>query len=236
MNAFLIRKKSGSKGCKMDQQIVEKAAIMIVDDHPIVSNGIQQLIDREPDMKVIQSVQDAESAIKYVEKVSPDLMIVDISLKGSTNGIDLIKSLKKRYPKIKSLVLSMHEENLYAERAIKAGAKGYIMKNDLTDNIVKAIRIILSGNLYLSDSITSKLINNIVNEDKNDELEIKKLSDRELEVFQLISKGIKTSDIAKEMNISVKTVEAHKLSIKTKLNLKNSNELNKYAIEWKHKN
>jgi len=162
-------------------------------------------------------------------------MIVDISLKGSTNGIDLIKSLKKRYPKIKSLVLSMHEENLYAERAIKAGAKGYIMKNDLTDNIVKAIRIILSGNLYLSDSITSKLINNIVNEDKNDELEIKKLSDRELEVFQLVSKGIKTSDIAKEMNISVKTVEAHKLSIKTKLNLKNSNELNKYAIEWKHK-
>jgi len=222
----------------MDQQLIEKASIMIVDDHPIVSNGIQQLIDREPDMKVIHSAQDAESAMKYVEKFSPDLMVVDISLKGSTNGIDLIKSLKKRYPKIKSLVLSMHEENLYAERAIKAGAKGYIMKNDLTDNIVKAIRSILRGNLYLSDTITSKLINHMVNEDedKNDELEIKKLSDREFEVFQLISKGIKTSDIAKEINISVKTVEAHKLRIRTKLNLKNSNELNKYAIEWKHKN
>ncbi|PKL16655.1 MAG: DNA-binding response regulator [Spirochaetae bacterium HGW-Spirochaetae-5] len=220
----------------MDQLSIEPANIMIVDDHPIVSNGIQQLIDRETDMKVINSVQDAESAMKYVEKFSPDLIVVDISLKGSTNGIDLIKSLKKRYPKIKSLVLSMHEENLYAERAIKAGAKGYIMKNDLTDNIVKAIRSILQGNLYLSDTITSKLINHLINDDKNEELEIKKLSDREFEVFQLISKGMKTSDIGKEINISVKTVEAHKLSIKTKLNLSNSNELIKYAIEWKHKN
>jgi len=222
----------------MEQQLNQTANIMIVDDHPIVANGIQQLIDREPDMKVIQSVQDAESAIKFIEKVTPDLLIVDISLKGSTNGIDLIKSLKKRYPKIKSLVLSMHEENLYAERAIKAGAKGYIMKNDLTDNIVKAIRSILRGNLYLSDTITSKLLNHMVNEEeeKDDEMEIKKLSDRELEVFQFISRGIKTSDIAKEINISVKTVEAHKLRIKNKLNLKSSNELNKYAIEWNHKN
>ena len=132
----------------------------------------------------------------------------------------------------------MHEENLYAERAIKAGAKGYIMKNDLTDNIVKAIRNILSGNLYLSDTITSRLLNQIVNEEekKNDEMEIKKLSDREFEVFQYISNGIKTSDIAKDINISVKTVEAHKLRIKNKLSLKSSTELNKYAIEWKHKN
>ncbi len=222
----------------MDQQLNQTASIMIVDDHPIVANGIQQLIDREPDMKVIQSVQDAESAIKFIEKLTPDLLVVDISLKGSTNGIDLIKSLKKRYPKIKSLVLSMHEENLYAERAIKAGAKGYIMKNDLTDNIVKAIRSILSGNLYLSETITSKLLNHMVNEEeeKDDEKEIKKLSDREFEVFQFISKGVKTSDIAKEINISVKTVEAHKLRIKNKLNLKSSTELNKYAIEWKHKN
>jgi DNA-binding NarL/FixJ family response regulator len=110
------------------------------------------------------------------------------------------------------------------------------MKNDLTDNIVKAIRSILQGNLYLSDAITSKLINHLINDDKNEELEINKLSDREFEVFQLISKGMKTSDIGKEINISVKTVEAHKLSIKTKLNLANSNELIKYAIEWKHKN
>ncbi len=222
----------------MDNQLKQTASIMIVDDHPIVANGIQQLIDREPDMKVIQSVQDAESTIKFIEKTQPDLVIVDISLKGSTNGIDLIKGLKKRYPKIKALVLSMHEENLYAERAIKAGAKGYIMKNDLTDNIVKAIRSILDGNLYLSETITSKLLNHMVNEEeeKDDDTELKKLSDREFEVFQLISKGIKTSDIAKEINISVKTVEAHKLRIRNKLNLKNSSELNKYAIEWNHKN
>lgn len=222
----------------MESKLSQTASIMIVDDHPIVANGIQQLIDREPDMKVIQSVQDAESTIKFIDKTQPDLLIVDISLKGSTNGIDLIKGLKKRYPKIKTLVLSMHEENLYAERAIKAGAKGYIMKNDLTDNIVKAIRSILEGNLYLSDAITSKLLNSMVNEEeeKDDDTDIKKLSDREFEVFQLISQGIKTSDIAKEINISVKTVEAHKLRIKNKLNLKNSSELNKYAIEWRHKN
>jgi DNA-binding NarL/FixJ family response regulator len=222
----------------MGQELNQTANIMIVDDHPIVANGIQQLINRETDMKVCHSVQDAESAIKSIEKENPDLVIIDISLKGSTNGIDLIKSLKKRYPKIKALVLSMHDENLYAERAIKAGAKGYIMKNDLTDNIVKAIRNILNGNLYLSDTITSKLLNNIVNEEpiQDNEEEISKLSDREFEVFQYISRGTKSINIAKEMNISIKTVEAHKLRIRTKLNLKSSNELNKYALEWKHKN
>jgi DNA-binding NarL/FixJ family response regulator len=132
----------------------------------------------------------------------------------------------------------MHDENLYAERAIKAGAKGYIMKNDLTDNIVRAIRNILNGNLYLSETITSKLLNNIVNKEqkKEDEEDIKKLSDREFEVFQFVSKGTKSMIIAKEMNISIKTVEAHKLRIRNKLNLKSSNELNKYALEWKQRN
>ena len=211
--------------------------IVIVDDHPIVANGIQQLIDREPDLKVVKSVQDAEAAVRAIESDSPDLIIVDISLKGATNGIDLIKGLKKRFPKIMTLVLSMHDENLYAERAIKAGAKGYIMKNDLTDNIVKAIRTILSDRLYLSDTITSKLLNNIANENfTDDESIIKTLSDREFEVFENIAAGLKSSDIAKLMNISVKTVEAHKLNIKTRLNLRSGTDLTKYAIEWKHKN
>lgn len=220
----------------MNTEKTSVVSIMIVDDHPIVANGIQQLIDREPDMKVINSVQDADSAVKSIDKTTPDLIIVDISLKGSTNGIDLIKVLKKRYPKIKALVLSMHDENLYAERAIKAGAKGYIMKNDLTDNIIRAIRIIMKGNLYLSENITSKLLNNMVNQTADDESAVvSTLSDREFEVFQQISNGVKTSDIAKTMNISVKTVEAHKLRIKTKLNIANSTALTKYAIEWKHK-
>lgn len=222
----------------MENELPQTVNIMIVDDHPIVANGIQQLINREPDLKVGQSAHDAETAIRLIDKENPDIIIVDISLKGSTNGIDLIKGLKKRYPKIKALVLSMHDENLYAERAIKAGAKGYIMKNDLTGNIVKAIRNILNGNLYLSDTITSKLLNNIVNkeEEKEEEGDIKKLSDREFEVFQFISEGTKSITIAKEMNISIKTVEAHKLRIRTKLNLKSSNELNKYALEWKQRN
>ncbi len=213
------------------------ARIVIVDDHPIVANGIQQIIDREDDMKVIRSVQDAEAAVKSIESDTPDLVIVDISLKGTTNGIDLIKGLKKRYPKVLSLVLSMHDENLYAERAIKAGAKGYIMKSDLTDNIVRAIRTILSGKLYLSENITSKLISSIANEKPADEeAEIKSLSDREFEVFEYVAAGKKSSDIARDMNISVKTVEAHKLRIKAKLNLTSGPDLIKYAIEWKHKN
>jgi len=213
------------------------ARIVIVDDHPIVANGIQQLIDRESDMKVVKSVQDAEAAVRAIESDSPDLVIVDISLKGTTNGIDLIKGLKKRYPGILTLVLSMHDENLYAERAIKAGAKGYIMKNDLTDNIVKAIRTILSGMLYLSDKITSRLLNNIANENiGDDEAMIKTLSNREFEVFRYIAACLKSSDIAREMNISVKTVEAHKLNIKARLNLRSGTELIKFAIEWKHKN
>ena len=211
--------------------------IIIVDDHPIVANGIQQLIDREPDIKVIKSVQDAEATFRAIESDPPDLIVVDISLKGATNGIDLIKGLKKRYPRIMTLVLSMHDENLYAERAIKAGAKGYIMKNDLTDNIVKAIRTIISDKLYLSDKLTSRLLSNIANETiADDEKIIKTLSDREFEVFEHIAAGLKSSDIAREMNISVKTVEAHKLNIRTRLNLRNGTDLIKYAIEWKHKN
>jgi DNA-binding NarL/FixJ family response regulator len=221
----------------MISKIPEEIKIIIVDDHPIVSDGIRQLIEREDDMKVCLAVQDAESALKGIEKHSPDLIVVDISLKGAANGIDLIKGVKKRYPSIKSLVLSMHDENLYAERAIKAGAKGYIMKNDLTDNIIKAIRKIMEGNLYLSDNITSRLLKVLVNnEQDNENLDIKKLSDREFQIFQLIAKGFKTSDIGKEINISVKTVEAHKLRIRHKLNLQNSPELIKYAIEWKHQN
>ncbi len=221
----------------MSSIIPDNIKIIIVDDHPIVSDGIRQLIEREDDMKVCLAVQDAESALKGIEKHSPDLIVVDISLKGAANGIDLIKGVKKRYPTIKSLVLSMHDENLYAERAIKAGAKGYIMKNDLTDNIIKAIRKIMEGNLYLSENITSRLLKVLVNnEQDNDNLDIKKLSDREFQIFQLIAKGFKTGDIGKEINISVKTVEAHKLRIRHKLDLKNSPELIKYAIEWKHRN
>lgn len=221
----------------MDKSKLEVIKIIIVDDHPIVSDGIHQLIEREEDMKVCLAVPDAESALKGIAKHSPDLIIVDISLKGTTNGIDLIKAVKKRYPKIRSLVLSMHDENLYAERAIKAGAKGYIMKNDLTDNIIKAIRKIMNGNLYLSENITSRLLNMLVNQDSEENDQgIKKLSDREFQIFQLVAKGHKTGDIARNINISVKTVEAHKLRIRHKLDLKNSLELTKFAIEWKHQN
>jgi len=209
--------------------------IMIVEDHPIVSDGIQQLIDREEDLKVIKAVVDAESAILEISKKQPDMMIIDISLKGAANGIDLLKGIKKRYRNIKTLVLSMHEEELYAERAIKAGANGYVMKNDLTDNIVKAIRSILAGNLYLSELMKTKIINKM-NDNSLETMEdsLKILSDREFQIFQLISTGRKTTEISHKLNISTKTVEAHRLKIRNKLKLSSSSELLKFALEWYH--
>lgn len=220
----------------MKKDNLKVAKIIIVDDHPVVASGIQQLIDREPDMKVIASAADAETALRLIEKDEPDVIVVDISLKGTTNGIELIKGIKKRYPKIKCIVLSMHDESLYAERAIKAGAKGYVMKNDLMDNIIKALRTVIKGNLYLSEEMTSRLIHNVVTKNSDDEYAlVQTLSDREFELFRYISEGKKTADIAKMMNISIKTVEAHKLRIKTKLNIQNSAELTHYAIEWKHR-
>ncbi len=220
----------------MKKDDIKVSKIIIVDDHPVVASGIQQLIDRESDMKVIASAPDADTALRLIEKEEPDVLVVDISLKGTTNGIELIKGLKKRYPKIKCIVLSMHDESLYAERAIKAGARGYVMKNDLMDNIIKALRTVIKGNLYLSEDMTSRLIHNVVTKSSDDEYAlVQTLSDREFELFRYISEGKKTGDIAKLMNISIKTVEAHKLRIKTKLNIANSAELTHYAIEWKHR-
>ncbi len=209
--------------------------IMIVEDHPIVSDGITQLINREEDLKVTTAVVDAETAISELAKARPDLMIIDISLKGAANGIDLLKGIKKRYKNIKALVLSMHDEAIYAERAIKAGANGYVMKNDLTDNIIKAIRTILDGNLYLSEIMKTRIINNLneeTHENYDDSLKI--LSDREFQIFQLIAQGNKTTEISTQLNISSKTVEAHRLKIRNKLKLNSSSDLFRFALEWQH--
>lgn len=211
----------------------KKINIFIVDDHPIVVDGIKSLLQNESDLNICGSAQDAGSALDYFLKQLPDLVIIDISLKDGMNGIELTKCLKGLYPDILILVLSMYDEFVYAERALKAGASGYIMKNELSTTIIKAIRTVLSGNIYVSERFSSKLLNYYFRgKPERDEEIISLLSDREFEIFQLLGNGYRTKEVANKLNLSVKTVETYKQRIKEKLALKSSPELTKFAIEW----
>ena len=222
------------RGIVLEEDKITK--IFVADDHPIVFQGIEQLLNREEDLSVCGSAVDAHGAIKAIEKLKPNLVIVDISLKGSVSGIELIKGIRKRFPHTYTLVLSMYDESLYAERAIRAGARGYVRKEELTGTIVKAIRQVLSGKIYLSETMTSRLLNNLIY-DQTEKLGVstEKLTNRELEVLDLVGNGYSTIEIAKELNLSVKTISTHRLRIRNKLNLKNNSELIKYAVQWVHK-
>lgn len=211
--------------------------IFVVDDHPIVRDGLKLLLERETDLKVCGLAENAQKALKDIESHKPDLVVVDISLKGGISGIELTKGLKKKYPHMPILVLSMHDEALYAERAIRAGAKGYIMKHEMTGAIVIAIRRLMEGKMFLSEKMTTRFLEKVMfiqNEREESPLEV--LTNRELEVFQLIGEGFRTKDIAKKLNLSVKTIDTYRLRIKTKLNVDNSTELVKLAIEFGHDN
>lgn len=210
--------------------------IFVVDDHPIVADGIKALLQNEKDLLVIGNATDASTALDSINKLKPDIAIVDISLKSGMNGIELTKSLKSLYSNLFIIILSMYDEAVYAERALKAGARGYIMKNEMSSAIVKAIRSVLCGNIYVSDRLTSTLLNSFVfGSPKKDGDIISCLSDREFEIFELIGNGYKTQDVAKSLNLSVKTVETYKQRIKEKLNITSSPELTKFAIEWVNK-
>ena len=219
------------------KKIRQKLKVLVVDDHPIIHEGLEQMLNREEDMEVCGNAQSVNQGIAQVEKLKPDFIIAYVTLKGGVSGLELVKAVKTRYPNIKILVLSMHDENLYAERAVKAGANGYLMKEELRNTIVDAIRQIMGGKLYLSERIVSKFLDNFLFETtKDSEVNIDKLSDREFEIFQLISKGYKTGEISKMLNVSTKTIGTHKFRIQEKLNLKNSGELTKLAIEWSQQN
>jgi DNA-binding NarL/FixJ family response regulator len=207
--------------------------IFVVDDHRIVSESLKQRLDQEEDMTVCGIAENAHDAANAIARQMPDLVIVDINLKGGASGLELIKAIKARHPRIKSLALSMHEEDLFAERAIRAGAMGYVMKSELTRTLLTAIRQVIKGKLYLSEHITSRiLVDLIYNQTDRYTDNISKLTDRELEIFRLIGQGHKTSEIAKFLNLSVKTIDTHRLRIREKLNIHNSSELIKYAIDW----
>jgi DNA-binding NarL/FixJ family response regulator len=212
---------------------VARSTIFIVDDHPIVRQGLALLINREPDLTVCGDAEEASSALRLIEELKPDLIVVDISLNGP-DGLDLLKTIRAREPNLPILILSMLDESLYAERSLRAGANGYIMKQEATDRVLVAIRRILGGEIYVSDRMADRMLHRFVGGTQQVEQRspISDLSDRELEVFRLIGEGHGTRQIAQELHISVKTVESYQAHIKDKLSLKNARELMQRAIQW----
>jgi DNA-binding NarL/FixJ family response regulator len=202
-----------------------------VDDHPIVRQGLALFIEREPDLMVCGEAEDATSALQAIREAAPDFVILDISLNGP-DGLELLKTLRVRYPNLPALVLSMHDESVYAERALRAGANGYIMKQEAADKVITAIRHILGGDVYLSDRLTKQMLQQFVNGSISPRDPLAKLSDRELEVFRLIGAGHGTRQIADELHVSTKTVESYQAHIKEKLALRNARELVQHAVEW----
>jgi DNA-binding NarL/FixJ family response regulator len=209
-----------------------KRKVFIVDDHPIIRDGLTALINHEPDLYVCGQTGEARQALKAISELNPDAAIVDITLEDS-DGIELTKNIKARYPKLPVIVLSMHDESIYAERALHAGARAYLMKDTVSDKIITAIHTVLTGEIYVSDAMTKKLLRKLAGNHldavKNP---IENLTDRELEVFRWIGQGNKPSRIAQRMHLSVKTVETYLARIKVKLNFADAAQLLEYAIKW----
>jgi DNA-binding NarL/FixJ family response regulator len=208
--------------------------ILIVDDHPLFREGLRQLIERDPSLNVCGEAADAAEAIRLVNETKPDLVIVDISL-GNTSGIDLIKNLKARDAELPLLVVSMHDESLYTERALWAGAMGYVMKHEPPKTVKTAIHRVLAGEIYLSEKMATSLITKLMrgaSGGESKESPVSGLSDRELEVFRLLGQGKGTRQIAQELDLTIPTINSFRTRIKEKLHLKNSTELVLHAVHW----
>ena len=210
------------------------AKILIVDDHPIVREGLAELINREKDLAVCGQADSGHRGFEAIEALAPDVAIIDLSLE-DINGLTLIKNLRSRGFTLPVLVLSMHEESLYAERALRAGAQGYIMKREAPTRVITAIRKVLAGEVYLSDGLAARLMQRIVGAPNfSSTSPVSRLSDRELEVYAFIGQGLKTREIAAKLNLSVKTIETYREHIKEKIGLRNATELVQSAIKWVH--
>lgn len=206
--------------------------IVIVDDHPLMRKGLVMSLEVETDLHVAAQASNAEDGIGVIEAENPDLVVVDISLPGMS-GIELVKQLQSIRPQIKTLVVSRHDESLYAERAIRAGAKGYVMKLAAPDELVKAVRKVMNGGIYVSEKVNERLLMGMISgKEMISQSPLDVLSDRELEVFELTGKGFGTRDISERLHLSVKTVESYRARIKTKLNLSNAAELMQHAVQW----
>ncbi len=210
----------------------DRKKIFIVDDHPVFRKGLAQLIDEEEDLRVTGEAESVARAIQLIQKSLPDLVIVDITLKDKS-GIDLIEYLKEHFPKLPILVISMHDESLYAERVLRAGALGYITKQEMTGNVVAALRQVIAGKRYVSSDMVDALLGKMMaGTSGTGKSPIEILSNRELEVFQLIGQGFKRGEIASLLHLSVKTIGTYRENIKKKMNLKTATELMKQAVTW----
>ena len=206
------------------------ARILIVDDHPLVRTGFAQLIGDTHDLEVCGEAGSMSDGLERATSLKPDLAIIDLSLAGGS-GLDLIEHIKAHDPDILMLVASMHDEELYAERVLAAGARGYVNKQEAQDKIIRAIRQVLSGKIYLSNRMTERMISGLV-DGKSEKRDIEALSNRELQVFELIGQGISTSKMAEHLHLSVKTIETHQAHIKKKLGLSSAHELTHRAVRW----
>ena len=208
-----------------------KTKILLVDDHPLVREWLTNLINEEPDFVVCGQAGSSREALGLIGSLGARIVVVDISLEGGS-GLELIKDVKAIHPKVDLVVLSMHDELLYAERAMRAGAAGYVMKREATDKVMDAIRTVLQGGLFFSNAVNAMLVQKLMQGSGNKPADIAALSDRELEVFQLLGRGLNTRQVSEQMNIGFKTVHAYCARIKEKLNLANFNELVFNAIRW----
>ncbi len=207
--------------------------ILLVDDHPIVRSGLNTLISAEPDMIVCGEASSAEEALGIINRDPPDLIIVDISLEKGANGIDLLRAVKERFSSVVTLVLSLYDESYYAERAIRAGARGYVQKNKAPSVIVNAIRDVMNGELYLGSEISKRIIDRLLHGSSDYGSDIlEQLSNREFEVFQLLGNGFSTREMAKKLNVSHHTIDSHRRNIKEKLRIRSNNDLIRTAVQW----
>jgi len=210
-----------------------KKGVLIVDDHPLLRQGLALLINQQEDMQVCGEAEEAQAALQAIAQRRPDIVILDLSLNGP-DGIELLKTIRAADAGLPVLILSMHDEEIYAERALRARANGYIMKQEATEKVLVAVRRILSGEVYLSEHMSSKLLQQYVGGAPSmTQSRISLLSDRELEVYRLIGEGRATREIAEELHLSVKTVETYQAHIKEKLALRSGRELIQHAIQWK---
>ena len=210
--------------------------ILLVDDHPVFCLGMSELINKEEDLNVVGSEETASRACQAIDRLRPDLVIVDISLKDS-DGIDLVQEINRHHPGLPVLMLSMHDESLYAERAFLAGARGYIMKQEAIGLVVKAIRHVLGGDIYASAKVKEKIFQRLIQKKQggDEKSALDSLTNRELEVFRLIGDGLSTKEIASQLHLSHKTIGTYRENIKVKLGLKHYTELVKYAVHWSKK-
>jgi DNA-binding NarL/FixJ family response regulator len=211
---------------------VHKAKVLLIDDHPLLRQGLAQLINQENDLVVCGEAEDGPSAMAAVQQLEPDIAIVDLTLKERGGG-DLIRQLAQAHPRLRMLVFSMHDEWLHAERALQSGARGYVMKNEPPAQVLEAIRRIVAGEIYLSERMSARLLNRLAGvKSEEDASPTSALSHRELQIFTLIGQGNSSREIAESLSVSIKTIETHRERIKDKLDLKNAIELLRYAMRY----